>query len=270
LAQVAKRLDPNHPTLIVLAGLTPDKAKEVQELCPDVDIIGINTYAPLATLPAQVNEWKFEKPYIVTEWGVHGHWESPHTSWDAPIEPTSVQKAAQIEHAYRKGILGDTRRCLGSYAFIWGHKQETTATWFGLFLKSGERVNGQDTLTRLWTGKNPKHLVPTISPIVLNDVDPSKPLAPGAQVEAQIKVTSPRPVKIEWLLTRESDDRKTGGEAERAPDSFTTGILDIGGGKAKITMPQEAGAYRIFVYARDDKGGAATANFPFLIESKAP
>jgi hypothetical protein len=160
LAKVVKQLDPNHPTVIVLAGMTPSKAAELKEFCPDVDIIGINTYAGLATMPAQFDEWKFERPYFVTEWGPNGHWETPLTSWKAPIEPTSVQKAMQYERAYLDGILGDGRRCLGSYAFIWGHKQEATATWFGLFLKSGERVNAQDSLTKLWTGRAPEFPVP--------------------------------------------------------------------------------------------------------------
>jgi hypothetical protein len=264
LAQVAKQLDPNHPTVIVVAGMEPSKAAQINELCPDVDIIGINSYAPLTTLPAKLSEWKFERPYFVTEWGPNGHWESPHTSWNAPVEPTSVQKARQYERAYLDGILGDGRRCLGSYAFIWGHKQETTATWFGLFLKSGERVNAQDSLTKLWTGRAPKFPCPDISPIAIV----GEKFAPGAPISAEIKVSSQRPVQIEWLLARESDDRKNGGDAERAPAFFRDGIINQGAGKAEITAPQTAGAYRVFVFARDDKGGAATANFPFLVEAK--
>jgi hypothetical protein len=264
LAQVTRQLDPNHPTVIVVAGMDAGKAAEINQLCPDVDIIGINSYAPLVTLPAKLDGWKFERPYFVTEWGPDGHWESPHTSWKAPVEPTSMQKARQYERAYLDGILGDGRRCLGSYAFIWGHKQEATATWFGLFLKSGERVNAQDSLTKLWTGRAPEFPCPTISPIVVA----GDKFATGTQISAEVNVSSRRPVQIEWLLARESDDRKNGGDAERAPEFFRDGITDTAAGKAKITAPQNAGAYRIFVFARDDKGGAATANFPFLVETK--
>lgn len=264
LAKVVKQLDPNHPTVIVLAGMTASKAAEINELCPDVDIIGINTYAALASLPASLNELKFERPYFVTEWGPNGHWEAPHTSWKAPIEPTSVQKAMQYERAYLDGILGDGRRCLGSYAFIWAHKQEATATWFGLFLKSGERVNAQDSLTKLWTGRAPEFPAPAISPIKLA----GDKFAPGANILVDVKASSERPIQIEWLLARESDDRKDGGDAERAPEYFKTGITDLGNGKAQITAPQTPGAYRVFVFVRDDKGGAATANIPFLVEAK--
>ena len=46
------------------------------------------------------------KPYIVTEWGPHGHWESPNTDWDAAIEKTSKEKAKAREIAY-KHIIDD-------------------------------------------------------------------------------------------------------------------------------------------------------------------
>jgi hypothetical protein len=193
-----------------------------------------------------------------------GYWETPQTAWKAPIEPTSSEKAAQFERAYAGGILGDARRCLGSYAFFWGHKQEATATWFGLFLKTGERVNAQDSLTKLWTGRTPEFPIPTISPIRTA----GDKFAPGAVISAEVQVSSTRPVKIEWLLARESDDRKNSGDPERAPEFSRDGITDKGEGKAVITAPKEAGAYRIFVFARDDKGGAATANLPFLVEAR--
>jgi beta-galactosidase/beta-glucuronidase len=64
LAKVVKQLDPNHPTLMVVAGMTASMTAEIKELCPDVDIVGINTYAPLATLPASLAKWKFDRPYL--------------------------------------------------------------------------------------------------------------------------------------------------------------------------------------------------------------
>jgi hypothetical protein len=264
LSRIAKELDPNHPTVIITAGMDATKAAQVMGFCPDVDIFGINAYGPLTTLPAKLTEWKFERPTLITEWGPMGYWETPQTAWKAPIEPTSSEKAAQFERAYAGGILGDARRCLGSYAFIWGHKQEATATWFGLFLKSGERVNAQDSLTKLWTGRMPEFPSPTISPIRIA----GDKFAPGALISAEVQVSSTRPVKIDWLLARESDDRKNSGDPERAPEFFQDGITDKGDGKAAISAPKVAGAYRIFVYARDDKGGAATANLPFLVEVK--
>lgn len=262
LAKLVRVLDPNHPTLVIVAGIDRDKVDQLTRFCPDVDIVGINSYAPVPTLPARLDEWKFERPYLITEWGNAGHWEVAHTSWNAPIEETSSQKAAFFERAYTNGIAGDARRCLGSYAFIWGTKQEATATWFGLFLKSGERLNAQDSLTKLWTKRAPKTLCPTISPIQIT----GDKFAPQSKITVSVRTSSTRKLKIEWLLARESDDRKIGGDPERATEFFHEGIRDLGDGRAEITMPQSAGAYRVFVFVRDDKNNAATANAPFLVE----
>lgn len=87
----------------------------------------------------------------MTKWRNAGYRKIAQARWNAPLEPTSSQKAARFEHAYRGAILGDTRRCLDSYAFIRGHKREATATWFGLFLTSGERINAADALQKSGT-----------------------------------------------------------------------------------------------------------------------
>ena len=47
---------------------------------------------------------------------------------------------------------GNTTLCLGTYAFKWGHKQEATPTWFGMFLPDGRRTPAIDTMTELWSG----------------------------------------------------------------------------------------------------------------------
>lgn len=69
------------------------------------------------------------KPFMVTQFGAPGHWESSKTSWGAPVEMTSTAKANWYAQGY-----------LGSYVFIWGHKQEATATWYGMFLADGSRL----------------------------------------------------------------------------------------------------------------------------------
>lgn len=263
LAKLVRVLDPHHPTIIVLAGIDEQKAAQVMRFCPDVDIVGINIYGALIGLPARLNEWKFERPTVITEWGNTGYWEIAHTSWNAPIEENSSQKAALFERAYTSGIAGDARRCLGSYAFIWSQKQEVTATWFGLFLASGERVNAQDVLQKIWTKRAPKTLCPTISPIAMT----GEKFAPQSVIAVSVRTSSTRKTRIEWLLARESDDRKIGGDAEHAPAFFSDGIRDLGQGKAEITLPKSAGAYRVFVFVRDDKNNAATANAPFLVEA---
>lgn len=44
LATLVKKLDPNHPTMTVVAEIGGSKVKNINLLCPDIDVIGINSY----------------------------------------------------------------------------------------------------------------------------------------------------------------------------------------------------------------------------------
>ena len=48
---MAKKLDPNHPTMTVIAEIGGDSVKNVHRLCPDVDVVGINSYGGAESLP---------------------------------------------------------------------------------------------------------------------------------------------------------------------------------------------------------------------------
>ena len=94
--------------------------------------------ADLINLPRYLKESGWTGPYVVTEWGATGHWESGKTSWGAPLENNSTTKAELYRKRYDAVIGSDTRQCLGSFVFLWEQKQERTPTWYGMFLGSGE------------------------------------------------------------------------------------------------------------------------------------
>jgi hypothetical protein len=60
-------------------------------------------------------------------------------------------------------------------------------------------------------------------------------------------------------------DIKTGGDAEDRPDAVPLKILTNSGGKLMFRAPAQPGPYRLFLYAYDGNGNAATANFPFYV-----
>ena len=85
----------------------------------------------LRNLSSMVKKFGWDKPYMVTEWGPYGHWESPMTSWGVAIEATSKEKAMFRNLAYQ-AIEKDSALCLGSYAFFMGgYKQgaNTNMVW---------------------------------------------------------------------------------------------------------------------------------------------
>ncbi|MEI8340582.1 MAG: glycoside hydrolase family 2 TIM barrel-domain containing protein, partial [Verrucomicrobiota bacterium] len=44
MSKLAHQLDPNHPTMTVVAELGGNKLENIKKYCPDIDIIGINSY----------------------------------------------------------------------------------------------------------------------------------------------------------------------------------------------------------------------------------
>jgi len=264
LAKMIKKIDPNHPTMAVIAAAEGNKIERFIEMCPDVDVLGVNAYADVVDVPEALTAHGYTGPYLVTEFGPRGHWQSPTSAWRAPLEQTSTEKAESYRVGYEAAVASQPGRCLGSYVFLWGQKQETTATWYGMFLPSGESTGTLDTMHRLWSGSEPTSRAPVIgpieSPVVLDLVDPD------TELWAEIAASDPDgdALTYEWLVVAESNDRKSGGDAEDAPSSLPD-LTITNGPRATFQTPSEQGAYRLFVKVTDGTGRAATANVPFLV-----
>ncbi len=267
LANLAKKLDPNHPTMTVVAEIGGDRVKNIHRLCPDIDVIGINCYAGLASLPKRYKEAGGTKPYVVTEFGPPGVWETKKNEWGSAPEPTSTEKADLYRKGYEQGIAGAKGQCLGSYAFHWGSKQEATATWFGLLLPDGSRLGAVDALTELWTGKAPANRCPVIDRLKL---DVGGEVEPGATVEATLAASDPDndPLKVKWVLRAEPDTYAVGGASDTLP-TIPDAIVKADDTTAQVKLPKAGGNYRLYAYVTDDHGGAAVANVPVHVKGPA-
>lgn len=270
IARMIHEVDPNHPTSTVLAGANKKEIDYVKTRCPAVDILSINTYAGLATLPQQIADAGWTGPYLVTEWGPTGHWEGPQTPWKASVEETSSQKAAVYRSRYEASVLQDRAHCLGSYVFLWGQKQERTPTWYGLFTEKGEETEVMDALQYEWSGKWPTNRAPHISAFTLGGKAATEAvtLRAGQPGSAQATVTDPDQDKLTYRyeLLPESNDLKQGGDRENRPMAVAGRINTNDTGVALFAAPRQPGAYRLFVYAEDGHGNVATGNIPFLVQ----
>lgn len=266
-AALIKTLDTDHPTVAIVAEIGDDKAKRIAAECPSIDILGVNAYGGASSVPERLLAQGYDGPYMITEFGPLGHWEGPSTHWGAPIEAPSHQKAAFYANSYEKGIEAHKNgRCLGSFAFLWGAKQETTATWFGMLLPTGETTEAADRLSAFWTGEPVDQHAPAVTGIELSGMSPGAVRA-GTEFGAAVLATDADgdPLAVEWQVVEESSDRKSGGDAERAPDAVAGSVVKIDGLSARLRAPVEPGAYRVFVFVRDGTGRAGTANVPFLV-----
>ncbi len=265
IAAMIKELDPAHPTMSVTAFVHGERIEYLHRRSPAIDIHGVNAYGGAVVVPEQLLAGGATKPFVLTEFGPVGPWEMPKTEWGAPIEQTSTEKAAFYREAYEQAIQAAPGRALGSYAFLWGEKMEATATWFGMYLDDGSKLGAVDTMTELWSGKPAENRAPVLEPLRL---DGSARVGPGTEISVRAVVRHPEGenLRTRWVLRPESGDYATGGDFRPKLPDIDGAVLkgDVTG--ATVRMPDEPGAYRLFLYAYDGAGNAATANLPLLVE----
>jgi hypothetical protein len=261
-----KDTDGNHPTMTVIADVDGPRIERLRNHCPDIDILGVNSYGRLADLPRRLKEQGLDRPYIVTEFGPIHYGEMRTTAWDAPIEPTSTEKADHYFASER--LISDQRgQCLGSYAFLWGNKQERTATWFGMLLPDGEcplRLGAVDVMTHAWTGRWPANRAPLIDALTTEAAERAVACGEALTATVTARDLDGDPLTYKWQVYAESNHDYRVAGPEPTPREYPEAILSDGDRRLIYRAPLEEGKYRLFVTVRDGKGNAATANVPFL------
>ncbi len=275
IAKYIHEVDPNHPTSTVTAGLDESEVKYIKARCPDIDIYGVNTYSDIVNLPTDIKKFGWDGPYMITEWGPNGHWESPQTSWGVSLEQSSTEKYNSYFTRYKSYIEPNKNHCLGSYAFLWGAKQEYTETWYGLFSKENIPTEPIDALEEVFTEKKIISPAPSIASILID----SKTAKENIEIKAEEKYTAKillkskdidtKKYKYKWRIMYESSDKKSGGDVEKESDEIT-GLVVKGMKKDNIIFraPSEPGLYRVFVsVTANDK--IAYANIPIKVLPRA-
>jgi len=267
MARMIKELDPNHPTTTITAGLDSIEVQLIKARCPSIDFLSINTYGDLDKLPSQIRRFGWGGPYMITEWGPNGHWEVKRTPWGASIEQTSAQKAESYKNRYNDKILAERKYCMGSYVFLWGQKQETTPTWYGIFTEYKEKTETLWAISQAWKGSAEPAPVSFISfekPFELAEV--------GEKLEVKFNtaVLNGKKVTLRYEILPESQDIKAGGDVENRPVSvLKKKIRAFDAHSIQVSLPETEGAYRIFVYLELDNW-VAYGNLPVYVKPAKP
>ncbi|HEY4414930.1 MAG TPA: hypothetical protein VGO57_04480 [Verrucomicrobiae bacterium] len=269
ISKMIHQVDPNHLTTTPLAGFKPELVQLVKSRAPDLDLLSFQMYGDIINLPRYLRESGWDGPYLVTEWGATGHWEVRKTAWGAPIENDSTTKADFYRKRFLASIWSDRKECLGSYVFLWGHKQERTPTWYGMFLASGEETETIDVMHYLWRGEWPADRSPQLADVKLDGKTAMQNihLKPGETYPAFVQVaeTNQVPLAYTWTVMAESTDLHTGGDFETQPKSFPGLVHAADQSRVTVTAPSEPGAYRLFTYVFAGHH-AAYANIPFYVD----
>lgn len=265
LAEIVREEDPSRPIATVIAGASPHKIDSIRRYYPSLEILGVNAYGGALTLPATLRAAGWDKPYLLAEFGPRGFWEVPQTPWGAPLEPSPRDKMETYRAAYETVQVGDADRCLGAFVFLWGQKQELTFTWFGMFLPTGEKLPPVDVMTHAWTGGWPANRSPIVERFKSSAY--LARVAPDSEHTATAFVVDPDddPLAFEWQLLAEGPfDWGPAGWPVMPPHPEL--ILEQDGPSVRFRAPAAPGHYRMFVIARDGRGGAGSWNFPFTVE----
>ena len=267
IAQMIHDLDPMHPVSTTTAGFSVDLAKVIAERAPALDFLSVQYYAALPSLPQVLKAAGVTKPVMVTEWGTRGHWEVAKTAWGAPIEPDSREKAIHYRDSHRHVLAPMAGQLIGNYVFLWGHKQERTPTWYGVFTPAGERTPAVDVMRQIWTGQPPKDPAPRLLSLTLDgkQAHANVRLKAGATAKAEVHAEDEGPLSYRWQLMAESTATQEGGDAEEVPPDHSHLLGEATDPTITVRLPSAPGPYRLFVYATDAAGAAAHANLPFQI-----
>ena len=266
-AKAIKEIDPNHPVMTVIGTSSMEKVAEIVKQCPDLDLLGINTYGDIYTLPETLKKYGWNKPFVIAEWGPDGYWEVKKTAWGAPYEQTGREKLNCYENKYKKAI--ETGNCLGSYVFYWYHKQETTHTWFSMFNEKGEETTLPKLMKMMWTGERDENLAPVVDSINIDKFVRYQDIIIKAGSAHKANVIASDPDKnvltYLWEIRPEAVYASYAGQGEKEPKPIS-GLIDDQIMTISFSAPKEKGAYRLYVYVSDGNNQFSTANLPFLVE----
>jgi hypothetical protein len=269
ISMMIHEFDPNHPTTTTVAGIGENVLNDLEVRAPDLDFLSFQVYGEIFNLANFVQDNQFYRPIWVTEWGTIGWWEMETTEWGAPIEMTSTEKAEVYLRAYEEVIRPLEGKAIGSFAFLWGQKQERTPTWFGMFIETGEETETVDVMHRLWTGEWPGNRSPVVRSLLLDGktARQSVELTAAGIYPASFNVVDldNDNIHYRWELKLESEAQQVGGDREARIESFESGLAEQNAPNVQFSAPTQPGAYRLFVYAYDGNNHAAHGNIPFLV-----
>ena len=157
-----------------------------------------------------------------------------------------------------------------SYCFLWGQKQESTATWHGLFLSDGRPTDGVDAMHRAWTGEWPSTRSPGIVDLTLKGKGWRRDhvVQAGEVLRLEVEVEN-LGAEVLWTcaLFPESTSTKTGGDRQASLKEVPASFEVSPGPVVEFAAPQQPGAYRVFVRACNTTDQCSSANLPLLVSA---
>lgn len=268
IAGMIHEIDPDHPTTTTVMNVPQKEINLIARRCPAIDLLSINSFGAMQNYQEELSQSDWEGPYLFSEFGARGYWETHSTEWFAPIEQTSSGKADFTRQRYKQAVETDPDKCLGTYVFMWGDKYEKTPTWFTLITENGQETETVQVMQELWSGKK-KNKAPYIAYLTLNNkycID-NVYLRPGQTCTATVYTFDPEgdSLQLYWEVLPETFVADGNSVKEVKPEAIRNVIQQTEANKVSLLAPAAEGAYRLYVYVYDGQNNVGTANFPFYV-----
>lgn len=256
LAQRIHEIDPSRPVFSCMEHEKYQLAGEVaafRDAAPSIDVIGVNSYyeQQIKTLNHVFYQFDSLRPYVVSEFGPRGYWDPDYNrmSNGNVVEDSENEKAEWYEYQWKNYVQPYRGFNVGGVAYCWHDRMEGSNTWFGITDSRGRIKPSYYALKKAWTGMDAP-LVPAIK------ITGPEICMAGSTYKFSIENISGLDVnEIEWYL-RKDDYLDEAGEIED-PDKPVT----------DITVPLQAGSYRLYVYVSDKQDHVFTASIPIKLKN---
>lgn len=249
-----KELDVNHPITSVEAWTFG--FDWWQKLVPSIDIYGINCYGAGANiLPEELKKRGIDTPYVITEFGVTGEWDSQNDKNGVKIEPSDQQKYDAIATGYHKWI-NNKPSCLGVYFFHYADGNQFISPWLFTHYKNMYRPQYW-AIRAAYTNQPPINNIPVIQSFGLPDVE----IQSGTWVPVTLKISDQ---EGEILAVSFNYNQRTGSRNRRDQINLLNyrGNIDEG---FEIQLPEEHGAIKVYVNVIDTYNNVGIASKSILV-----
>jgi hypothetical protein len=265
--------DPNHPVTSTeayrpagsVAGES-DVFALYQEYAPNLDLWAMNSYGTIGDVYADWQANGDSKPYIITEGGSYGEWESPADQFGAPQEETDAQMDAGYTTSW-DDVSAHPTVALGETLFNYGIQNNLGGVWYNTLAGNWERPIDY-TISSLFGGTLGANQAPVFSSMTIPNI---ASVPAGQQFTITTSVTSPEnyPITYQVLFGPRYLPVPDGcGPAWCSASNsnlYWASFTQTGPNTLSVTAPNWQGIWKVYVYAMDGHGGVGIDNTNFLV-----
>jgi hypothetical protein len=221
---------------------------------PSLDGIGVNSY--YLEQISQLNHIAYKmdptRPYMVSEFGPRGYWNPDYTIVNKDsmaLEDSEREKVRLYTLEWSKYVAGKKGFNIGGYAYSWRDRYEGTNTWYGVSDYKGRLKPVYHALKKLWTGKDEGTV------LIASIETPNTTLIPGKTYNFKADVnTNDDNLTYEWEL-----------RANEYLEKVNAVDFEDNGSTIKLTIPDEASKYRLYLFVSDERGNVSATSHPIMI-----